>query len=66
MPEVAADAAELIDPFSIEEITMAILKLDSNTKLYAERIEAGLIRSRFFSWEKTALSVLEFYKKMAN
>lgn len=66
MPEVAAGAAELIDPFNIEEITQAILKLDSNSQLYADRVEAGLTRSLFFSWKNTALSVLEFYKKMGS
>lgn len=66
MPEVAAGAAELIDPLNIEEITKALLKLESNSQLYADRVEAGLIRSQFFSWENTALSVLEFYKKMGS
>lgn len=64
MPEVAAGAAELVDPFSVDDITGAIIKLENNDLLYTSYREAGLKRSLAFSWENTARSVLSFYERM--
>lgn len=53
MPEVAGDAALLVDPFSIESIADAMEKvLDENVR--KSLIEKGRIRKNDFSWDKTA------------
>lgn len=53
MPEVAAGAALLVDPFSIESIADAMEKmLDENTR--KSLIEKGRKRKNDFSWDKTA------------
>ena len=53
MPEVAGDAALLIDPFDIESIADAMVKmLDENVR--NSLIEKGRIRRNDFSWDKTA------------
>ena len=53
MPEVAGDAALLVDPFSIESIAGAMVKvMDENVR--KSLIEKGRIRKNDFSWDKTA------------
>ncbi|MBQ4547986.1 MAG: glycosyltransferase family 4 protein [Bacteroidales bacterium] len=53
MPEVAADAALLVDPFSVESIADAMEKvLDEEVR--NELIENGRRRREDFSWDKAA------------
>ncbi|MEA3444599.1 MAG: glycosyltransferase family 1 protein [Bacteroidota bacterium] len=54
MPEVAANAALFVDPFSVDSIKNAMLKIYSDKKLRTELIERGRIRRHYFSWEKTS------------
>jgi len=53
MPEVAGDAALLVDPFDIESIAGALeLVMDDNVR--NSLIEKGRIRRNDFSWDKAA------------
>lgn len=52
LPEVAGEAAILVDPTSVDEIKAAIEILDSNSNLKNQMIEKGIIQSKKFSWEK--------------
>ncbi len=53
MPEVAADAALLVDPFDVNSIADAMEKvLDDDIR--QELIEKGRVRSQDFSWDKAA------------
>ncbi|MBT8196487.1 MAG: glycosyltransferase family 4 protein [Bacteroidia bacterium] len=54
MPEVALDAAMLVDPNKPDEIANAMSEIISNSTLRNELIEKGLKRSEFFSWDKSA------------
>jgi len=54
MPEVAGDAALLVDPFDVNAIKDAMIKIYSEASLRQSLIERGRIRKNFFSWEKTA------------
>ena len=54
MPEVAGDAAMLVDPYSIDSITDAMISLSTNEELRNSLIEKGKERSRQFSWDITA------------
>lgn len=65
MPEVAGDGALLADPFSIEDITNKILKLESNEEFYRQQVEYGLKRCQLFSWQKSAEALLNIYKEFA-
>jgi glycosyltransferase involved in cell wall biosynthesis len=59
LPEVAGDAAILVDPYSVESITNGIKKiLNSNTEQYQSWIEKGLAQSQKFSWRKCARETL--------
>lgn len=64
MPEVAGDAAYIIDPFRPEEITKAIVNLVNDEDLRAKLIAKGLIQAAKFSWKAMAQSVLEIYREI--
>ncbi len=57
LPEVAGDAALLVDPTSVEEI-VAAMKLIVNDSLVRFRLrEKGLAQAARYSWESTATKV---------
>ncbi|MBL7891509.1 MAG: glycosyltransferase family 4 protein [Bacteroidia bacterium] len=65
MPEVAGDAALLVDPFSVESIKGAMLLLAKDEPLRQSFIEKGKIRRHQFSWDKTAKLLWESIEKAA-
>ena len=54
MPEVAADAALIVDPFNYNEIAEAMQKLEEDEVLRTSFIEKGKLRAKDFSWDNTA------------
>lgn len=54
MPEVAKDAALLVDPFSIDSIANAMIYLYKDESMRNELINKGRKRKLDFSWDKTA------------
>lgn len=64
MPEVAGDAALLIDPYKPEEITAAMVRIMADKKLKAEMISTGFVQAAKFSWKAMAQHVLEIYREM--
>jgi glycosyltransferase involved in cell wall biosynthesis len=54
MPEVVEDAGMLVDPFSVEDITKAMLKIVRDEKLRNELAEKSMEQAKKFSWERTA------------
>lgn len=54
MPEVAGDAAWLVDPASVEHITQALCTLATQPAVCQDLIERGRARRELFSWDKTA------------
>jgi glycosyltransferase involved in cell wall biosynthesis len=54
MPEVAGDAALLIDPFDQKAIANAMQKLVDNPDLRSELIAKGFERAKLFSWDQAA------------
>ena len=54
MPEVAGDAALLVDPFSPSSIAEAMRKINEDPELRKELILRGTARSDEFTWQKTA------------
>jgi len=62
MPEVAGDAALLVDPHQEDQIAKAILKILDNTDLATSLSDKGLRRARFFSWRKTAQETVDIYR----
>jgi glycosyltransferase involved in cell wall biosynthesis len=64
MPEIAGDAALLVDPLSAPAIANALLKMLECGVYRAEKIHQGLIRAKRFSWSHTAEKVLSIYSRI--
>lgn len=65
MPEVAGDAAVLVDPRDVDGLAAAIARMLRDEALRDRLREAGLARSRQFSWEATARRTLDAYVSVA-
>lgn len=63
MPEIAGDAALLIDPFSVESIANAMKILYEDSDLRNSLIERGNKRKLDFSWDKTADALWQCIEK---
>ena len=60
-PEVAGDAAILVDPRNIEEISDAMDQVCQNAHLRQSLVNKGFERARLFSWDKFAMRMKEVY-----
>jgi glycosyltransferase involved in cell wall biosynthesis len=65
LPEVVGDAALLVDPKSDEEITVALMRLLTDTNLREELRAKGLRRASAFSWQGSALQTMAVYQRAA-
>jgi alpha-1,3-rhamnosyl/mannosyltransferase len=63
MPEVAGNAAMLVDPDSADEIARAIESLLADKVLYQQLGERGRERSRKYSWQASAAALVESFRK---
>ncbi len=66
MPEIAGDAALLVDPFSPESIAGAMLEIATKPDLRNQLIMKGRIRKDEFTWQKTADRLWESMMKAVN
>lgn len=64
LPEVAGDAAILVDPRDTQDIAEAIKKVAYNRSIYYQLKNKGLQQVQKFSWQKTAQETLEVYKEV--
>lgn len=64
MPEVAGSGALTINPYEAEEISEAILRLETDNELYQRQKEYGLTRVSSFSWKKTANELVKLYQSL--
>jgi glycosyltransferase involved in cell wall biosynthesis len=64
LPEVAGEAAVLVDPSNVEAIIEAIFKTKQDPSYRDQLIEKGLVRAKFFSWLKTAEQVAQVYENV--
>ena len=66
LPEIAGDAALLVDPRSQQEVRSALLRLFTSPDLRHALAAAGRERSRQFRWDVCARKSLDFFEKIAN
>ncbi|BCL35879.1 glycosyltransferase family 4 protein [Nostoc sp. MS1] len=59
LPEVAGDAAILINPYNTAEITDAMQQLTTDAELRSQLSIKGIDRANQFSWEKTGQATVE-------
>jgi glycosyltransferase involved in cell wall biosynthesis len=57
MPEVAGEAAILVDPFNTDEIARAMENIVTDDALLEKLAKARPIQSKKFSWQKTSESI---------
>lgn len=58
-PEVAGAAARMIDPYDENDISRALLELDSSADRRAQLRRLGLARAQTFTWRETARRTLD-------
>lgn len=66
MPEIAGNAALLVNPKSVDEIAQAMNEIAINSELRQKLIEAGNKRKLVFSWDKTAERFWATIEKVLN
>lgn len=66
IPEIVGDAAEIFNPYDIENMKNSIEKVVFSPIYSKYLIEKGLLRIKEFSWEKCAQETLNIYKKITN
>ena len=65
VPEVAGDAAILVNPLSVTEIRDAMLQIFGDVNFRQTLIAKGLERTRLFSWQKTVRELQAVYQSLA-
>ena len=63
-PEVAGEAALLVDPYSVEDISSGIEKMTTDSQFSKQYVQKGLERSKLFSWKETARRTLQVYREI--
>jgi glycosyltransferase involved in cell wall biosynthesis len=61
LPEVAGNAARLVNPYDTEELARALGELLTDENARANLKSMGIARARSFSWERTAKQTVEAY-----
>jgi len=64
LPEVAGDAAVLVDPESVEAIAEGIRRVWEGDALAGDLTARGLARAQLFSWERTARLTADVYESV--
>jgi glycosyltransferase involved in cell wall biosynthesis len=64
LPEVVGDAGVYVNPYDVEDITRGIYKIlsDENLRVYLQ--DKCLLRSKLFTWKKTAQETLSVYQEV--
>lgn len=66
LPEVAGDAAVLVDPLDVAGLATAMAEVADNASLRASLRQRALTRAGLFSWEKTARIVADAYARVVS
>lgn len=65
IPEVAGDAALLVDPASVEEFGGTLARLAENGELRRDLERRGLVRAAEFTWEKAVDRTWKVYQELS-
>jgi len=63
LPEVVGDAAILVNPYSTDELAIAMEAVANDEKLRSVYQRAGLARASLFSWEETGQQTVEVLER---
>ena len=64
LPEVAGDAALLVDPYDVTAIAEGIRRAVTDEPLRQQLIAKGRIRAKEFSWARAASQTLDVYREV--
>lgn len=64
IPEIAGDAAVLVDPYRVDSIANGMVQVLTNPARRQELVEAGLRRSAEFTWERASQQILRILEEM--
>ena len=64
MPEVAGDAAVLVNPYNVDALAEAMHSILTDKDLKESLVKKGLERVRQFSWEKCAEETIRVYESL--
>lgn len=64
MPEVCGDAALFIDPYNVNDLADKMDMLCTQDKLRSDLIKKGSARVQYFSFDKTAVELMEYLKNI--
>jgi glycosyltransferase involved in cell wall biosynthesis len=64
LPEVAGDAAVLVDPYDVDSLVDGVRRVLTDQALAAEMRARGLVRAREFSWESSVLKIRDVYERV--
>jgi glycosyltransferase involved in cell wall biosynthesis len=64
MPEIAGDAAFIINPYKTEEITEAMVRVTSDETLRKNLTTKGIPQAAKFSWRSMAEHTLAIYQEI--
>jgi glycosyltransferase involved in cell wall biosynthesis len=64
LPEVAGDAALLVDPADTDALAAALHDLIRNEELRRDMAQRGIRRARSFTWEKAARETWGVYQEL--
>ena len=65
LPEVAGDAALLVDPLDVEQISSALVRVHEDRTLRQQLIDRGRERAGQFTWARTAAATIRDYQMVA-
>ncbi len=66
MPEVVGEAAQLVNPFDVNDIAAGVRRVIMDDAWRSTLERRGLERAKLFDWQQTARKTLEVYKKAVN
>lgn len=64
LPEVVGDAAIVVNPLSVEEISHAMLQMIEQPETRSSLIRKGLVQAEKFTWQQTAQRTQDVYRGM--
>lgn len=64
LPEISGDAALLINPYHITEISDAMLRILENPEVTEDLITKGLKQVQLFQWKHVAEKTMEIYERV--
>lgn len=62
LPEVAGDAAIMVNPYDIEAIAKGIQRILDDSELKETLIQRGFVQAAKFTWENSAQNLLNIYQ----